>query len=192
MRIVTVLRSGGEYGSQHVTRLQRMVPGHDFVCLTDTRVDCAALPLRHDWPGWWAKMELFAPWVTGDLLYFDLDTTVFKVPTEPERTTVLRDFYHPAQIGSGLMYLKEADRAEVWDEFVRDPARHMRECTTRARWGDQGFIAPFFQDAARWQDIARVYSYKVHCRRGVPRDAEVVCFHGQPRPWAIPELTLDS
>ena len=26
------------------------------------------LPLEHDWPGWWAKMEMFGPSLTGDVL----------------------------------------------------------------------------------------------------------------------------
>ena len=132
---------------------------------------------------------MFAPWVEGDILYFDLDTTIFKLPPIPTRSTVLRDFMAPERIGSGLMFLKEADRAAVWEAFMTDPARHMRECTTHRRWGDQGFIEPFFADALRWQDFAKVYSYKMHCKRGVPPDAQVVCFHGKPRPWDIGELT---
>lgn len=184
-KVATVLRSGGEYKPEHVYRLQRMCGDEPFVCLSDTALRCETIPLRHNWPGWWAKLELFAPWVEGDLLYFDLDTTVLHLPPIPNRSAVLRDFTRPETIGSGMMFLKAEDRAAVWGAFVADPARHMAECRTPARWGDQGFIAPFFKDALRWQDFARVYSYKVHCRQRVPQDAEVVCFHGKPRPWDV-------
>jgi len=184
-KVATVLRSGGEYKPEHVYRLQAMCPDVDFVCLSDVPLHCDRIPLVYAWPGWWAKLELFAPWVEGDLLYFDLDTTVLHLPPIPNRSAVLRDFTRPETIGSGMMFLNAEDRAAVWDAFVADPARHMAECRTPARWGDQGFITPFFKDALRWQDFARVYSYKVHCRQRVPQDAEVVCFHGKPRPWDV-------
>jgi len=184
-KVATVLRSGGEYKPEHVYRLQAMCPDVDFVCLSDVPLHCDRIPLVYAWPGWWAKLELFAPWVEGDLLYFDLDTTVLHLPPIPNRSAVLRDFTRPETIGSGMMFLNAEDRAAVWDAFVADPARHMAECRTPARWGDQGFITPFFKDALRWQDFARVYSYKVHCRQRVPQDAEVVCFHGKPRPWEV-------
>jgi hypothetical protein len=101
----------------------------------------------------------------------------------PGRTTVLADFYRSALMGSGFMFLAEADRARCWAEFSRDPARHMRECVTRERWGDQGFLQPLLAGADRWGPEVR--SFKVHCQAGVPRGTKVVCFHGQPRPWAV-------
>lgn len=61
-------------------------------------------------------------------------------------------------------------------------------CTTREAWGDQGFLMPLIGKRARWG--ANVRSYKVHCRNGVPRGTDVVCFHGKPRPWDIPPLAM--
>jgi hypothetical protein len=59
----------------------------------------------------------------------------------------------------------------------------------------------FAGKAARWQDVlpGQVVSYKIHVqldpKKGkhignglVPAGTRVVCFHGQPRPWAVPEL----
>jgi hypothetical protein len=182
---ICVLRSGGEYLPEHVQRLARQVP--DLVALSDVPVEgVPVIPLQHDWPGWWAKMELFRPDMPGDLMYFDLDTLVLRVPPTPTRTTVLSDFRKLHLIGSGLMFLKHEDRAQVWDAFVADPAKAMRTCTTGYRWGDQGFLLDFYRDAQRWQDIARVYSWKFHCQAGViPADADVVCYHGKPRPWEV-------
>jgi len=58
--------------------------------------------------------------------------------------------------------------------------------------GDQGFLADHgLAGAQRWQSVVpgQICSYKVHdlARRGMPDNARVVCFHGQPRPWA-PEV----
>ena len=51
MKIVTVLRSGGEYRPEHVGRLQEQcaehAPGIPFFCLSDVQVPCARIPLRH-------------------------------------------------------------------------------------------------------------------------------------------------
>jgi len=181
---VCVLRSGGEYGPEHVRWLARQVPG--LVCLSDVPVPgVETAPLKHGWPGWWSKLELFGPAIDGDILYFDLDTVVLKPPELPGRTTVLRDFYFPRLMNSSLMYVAQADKAAIWEAFIKSPEQHMARCTTRTCWGDQGFLQDHIGTAPKWQDGgARVYSYKVHCRHGLPADADVVCFHGQPRPWS--------
>lgn len=179
MTNVCVLRSGGEYGPEHVRWLARQVPG--IVCLSDVPVPgVETVPLEHDWPGWWAKLELFSGSIDGDLMFFDLDTVVFRVPTV-DRTTVLRDFYYPDRIGSGLMYIAEQDKRRVWDAWMDNPAAHMRRA---GRGGDQAFLQDFIGGAQKWQDVASVYSFKAHCQRGLPADADIVCFHGKPRPWA--------
>lgn len=177
-----VLRSGGDFLAEHVQWLARQVPG--LVCLSDTVVaGVETIPLQHDWPGWWAKMEMFGPSLTGDVLMLDLDTVVRELPATPDRTTVLRDFTEPTIIGSGLMYVTAADRARVWDAWLTDPVGHMERCERWPKLGDQGFLMEHLADAARWQDVEPVYSYKQHCRGGLPADAKVVCFHGRPRPW---------
>lgn len=189
MTPICVLRSGGDFTPAHVQWLARQVPG--LVCLSDVEVPgVKTLPLYYGWPGWFSKMELFRPDLRGDLLYLDLDTVVLGDLSEFDvgATTVLRDFVQPGRIGSGFMYLVEMDRPLVWDAWVKDPDRHMRECVTQERWGDQGFLQGVLV-ARRWQDVlpGRVVSYKVHCRSGVPAGAKVVCFHGHPRPWNVTE-----
>jgi hypothetical protein len=180
---ICVLRSGGDFLPEHVQRLAGMVP--DLVCLSDVLVDgVPVIPLQYEWPGWWAKMELFRPDIKGALFYLDLDTTVLRMPWTPTKDTVLTDFGDPSVIGSGLMFLTEETRARVWEAWITNPARHM---AANVKWpaGDQGFLLPFLRNAARWQHQSRVYSFKVHCRKGIPADAEIVCFHGKPRPWSL-------
>lgn len=203
MRVALVLRSGGEYRRSHVaglaTQIRLHLPGAEIVCLSDCDVLCDRIPLRHDWPGWWAKMELFAPWVDDDLLYFDLDTVITGDLADiaaVRRLTLLRDFYHADRLGSGVMFLPAAERASIWAAWIADPSRHMRECRLPEKWGDQGFLQQFWLErAARWQDVlpGQIVSYKVHVRQRqhpresgngtVPDGARVVAYHGKPRPW---------
>lgn len=199
MKVVTVLRSGGEYRPEHVTRLAGQIRNfHDrpeIWCLSDTDVDAVNLaPLRHDWPGWWAKMEMFAPGIAAEpFLYMDLDTSIVGDIGEiaaRDRLTVLSDFYRPEKIQSSLMLVTPEAAARAWEAFTADPDRHMRECVTRARWGDQGFLeAVWGADVERWQDVlsGQCVSFKVDARpKGrIPDGARAVIFHGKPRPWAV-------
>lgn len=198
---VCVLRSGGEYRPEHARRLARMVPG--LVCLSDMEVrGVPTIRLRHDWPGWWAKMELFRPDIDGDLFYLDLDTTIAgKIDdlATVGRTTMLSDFYWPDRPASGVMYLTEDDRRKVWGRWMISPAANMARYR---RDGDQGFIGSVLPDARRWQGDfpGRIVSYKAdiaargmpgfHDKRSkgngtVPAGASVICFHGRPRPWDV-------
>lgn len=184
MKVVTVLKVGGEYNEGHVAWLRKQIPDHIPVeCLTDSVMPddhfegftgAKKIPLQYNaWGGrgWWAKMELFRPDLRGDFLYVDLDTVIhdfdklqFLILTtnwiEDYRPIVLADFYFPAtSIGSGLMWLPEACRGAVWTRWIADPAGHIKH-----NHGDQDFLTPLFWDALRWQEANpfAVVSYKGH------------------------------
>lgn len=193
-RILTVLRSGGEYRPEHVERLRtqcaEFAPGTEFLCLTDMNVP-GGQRLRHGWPGWWSKIEAFR--LRGPILYLDLDTTITGSLTgllgvaRDEPFTVLRDF-NPGQreMGSGLMAWN-GDMRRLYKAFVADPEKHIAENNSARWWGDQGFIERRTTKRAYWQDClpGAVVSWKKHCGSGVPDDARVICFHGRPRPWEV-------
>jgi hypothetical protein len=198
MRLACVLKSGGGFTAAHVGRLRadlaKHLPDYSLFCLSDVDVPCERVPFKIDWPGWWAKMSLFRPDLKGDLLFFDLDTVIVRNIShfaDVCRTTMLTDFLRETDVASGMMYLPEEMRGEVWDSFMRDPALAMRRHNTG---GDQSFLREHqsIRDAARWQRTfpGQVVSYKVHIKtnkgdRPLPPDARVVCFHGQPRPWQL-------
>lgn len=191
--VACVLRSGGIYDPSWVARLRggvaRHLPiEHRFVCLSDVDVPCDRVPLRHDWPGWWAKLEIFR--VPGPVLFFDLDTAIVgdlsgiaRVAAE-NGTTVLRDFYRlGAGIGTGMMAWNDLDLCRgLYETFAADPVGWQNSIGGR---GDQGFL----EDAGcvrfyhRWQDDlpSQIVSYKIHCRAGIPAGARVVCLHGRPK-----------
>lgn len=190
-RILTVLRSGGEYRLEHVARLRAQcaahAPGAEFICLSDV----GEPRLRHGWPGWWSKIECFG--FMGPVLYMDLDTHVvgdlgplLEVATA-RRFTVLRDFNPSSRImGSGLMAWN-GDMGHLLSAFAADPARNMAANRSSRYWGDQGFIERHAGGFTFWQDMlpGAVVSWKKHCAGGIPPAARVVCFHGKPRPWEV-------
>jgi hypothetical protein len=191
--VACVLRAGGEYTPEHVARLkegvEKHLPGARFVCLSDTEVPCERIPLITDWPGWWAKIELMRPDIEGDLLYFDLDTIItgsLQRIASRRGLILLQDFYRKDGLGSGMMHLPACERAPLWRSFAADPGGFMAD---HARGGDQSFMEAFWlRRAKRWQSEVpgQVVSYKKDVRRrGIPATARVVCFHGQPRPWAV-------
>ena len=113
---------------------------------------------------------------------------------------MLRDFYRDGRkykegLQSSLMLLPDADRAEIWDDWIRRPHIHMQE---HVRGGDQVFLEKhFLKRAQRWQDVlpGQIVSAKVDCGAGnafravvVPTNARVIVFHGKPRPWDCPEF----
>lgn len=184
---VCVLRSGGEYNESHVLRLSKQVP--NLHCISDTDIELTkngikVIKLECDWPKWWAKIFLFSPTIKDDLFYIDLDTLVIKMPEMPSVTTVLTDFGDKNVIASGLMYIKHEDKQVVWDAFIKDPQKAMSE---HIKWpaGDGGFINRFYNKCQRWQDVSNIYSWKYHCSRGIPSNADIVCFHGRIRPWDL-------
>lgn len=197
MRIVTVLRSGGEYTPEHVARLKAQcdewAAGIPFCCLADTAVPCKRIPLRQDWPGYWSKLELFR--LPGPILYLDLDSTIcgsfgrLILQAKQAPFTIMRDVYTPHNMQSSVM----AWSGSMWwlyAAFREDPDGLMHN-PNLSHHSDQGII----QDECRkrgfvpeyWQDVlpGALVSYKKDCGDGVPVDARVVVFHGPPRPWEV-------
>lgn len=181
-RLICVFKESEEYTKDVLGWFQALHPGFEV------------LPLKFNYPGWWAKMELFRPDIKGDILYCDLDTIIrgdYTIFSNLEDTYVLSDFYNPDKsIGSGLMYLKEEDRAQIWRDWTRDPLGHMMK-----HRGDQDYLNSFLWYAKRFQTESpgKVLSYKKHIDKTAKkyeagydyRDADVICFHGKPRPWEV-------
>jgi len=200
--IATVLRSGGEFTPEHVQELRHAVATnlhrpHRFVCLSDLPVPgIEVIPLAHDWPTWWPKVELFRTGIfEGPVMFFDLDTWITgsldAFAEEPTEMAMLSDFYHPSNAASGMMmWVPSPATEEIYWEFLRDPAGIMRRLEGS---GDQAWIRSVAPDATRIQNLfpGKVVSWKVHCAEGgIPPTASVVCFHGKPRPWEVQAETI--
>lgn len=192
LTVACVLRSGGIYDASWVARLQAGVAKHlpiehRFVCLSDVDVPCERIPLQHDWPGWWSKIELFR--LPGPVLFFDLDTAIVgdmtdvAIQGQAGPFTILRDFYRLGDgLGSGVMAWHACfNAAAVYQQFRANADFWMGTL----RGGDQFFLEHALSPPVirRWQDVVpgQIVSYKVHCQNGIPPNARVVCLHGRPK-----------
>ena len=191
MTVCCVLRSGGPtFGPRWVRAIYAAVrehaPGARFVCLTDVALPgIPHLPLVHDWPKWWAKVEMWRPGLfSGTVLYLDLDTLVMgdlsPFSAYGGRLAFLSDLYQPRKfIGSGVVLFDGSDPPDLYDRFRADPAGIMAHHTVRSDYWYQS-VAP---TADRIQALypGMVCSYKADARQGPPAGAALVCGHGEPR-----------
>jgi len=194
MMALCVLRSGGKYLPEHVQRLAAQLPGLGLWCLSDVAVPGVPTPpLRHPWPGWWAKLELFRADLKGDLLYLDLDSEIVgdlsrltDYARQQDRSLLLDDPIRPAHANSSVMWLRQADRGAVWSAFTSSPAANMAAYRQWPdRWGDQGFIAAHLPNQGRWP-AGLIRSWRRECQHGIPPGTIVTAWHGKPKPWEVP------
>lgn len=203
LTIACVLRAGGAFTPEWVGRLQGMVaehaPPHRFVCLSDQPVPCERVPLEHEWPRWWPKIECFRPGLfQGPVLYLDLDTIVVGSLDEicaaaaRYRFLALRDFTREDGIGTGVTGWRDQNEVcAIYRSFTLNPEGWMRAVQGR---GDQGFLEELGWGAwtTRWQGVVpgQIVSFKVDgCEAGPPPGARVVCLHGAPK---FDELPAES
>lgn len=208
-RVLTVLRSGGEYGPQHVLAMQRQIaqwaPDASFACLSDTEIPgVTCIPLRHDWPRWWPKLELFRPDIPGGFLFTDLDNVVCG-PIDD----MFRGVYTTQEHGwNALMYVP-ADfplgRA-AYEEFKTDPMGYREKFVSApyaVPFGDAGFVNQFVRGDAwehvlpgqvvnivnllcRWPYYHPKTNPKIYPFRLPDEDTRVVlCANKHRRPWNI-------
>lgn len=197
MLTVLCVYSGG-YPVEYVTRLRDGVKAnlgpHRFVCLTHDEIEgVECLKPLHDWPRWWAKVEIFRPDLPFErVLYIDISSVIvgsLRDIAAQDGVCITKDFYHGTPSQSVLLY-NVGDFAETYAAFLEAPNRWMErgDLCTPPDFGDQILMnrAPV-PDMRYWQDVlpGHVVSYKVDCRDGVPAGARLVKFHGKPKPHEV-------
>lgn len=179
MSKVVCVRTGDKYGQEYVDVLRKMVKKHsdaDVFCLDDRLLRCGL-------PGWWAKMELFAPWNKKyrPFLYFDLDTLILgdisdMVKYEPEGFMMLTEF-SPGYAGaaqSSIMFIpKEVDH--IWEEFIAHKDNNIQRYPS-----DQEFLNQFDWGVIQ-EKFKGIKSYKFDQQQDKPT-GRIICFHGRPKP----------
>lgn len=200
LAVACVYRSGGSYFPRYVRALRDAVARHlrvphRFVCLTDDeRVPCERVPLIHDWPRFYAKIELFRPGLfEGPVLYLDLDTLVVGDIGDFARVAAERDFTAASDPWLGIFNSSimgwSIDCSFVYHRFRRFPAwwQHRFRHEGR-RYGDQGFT----EETLRLRGVAhgvfdqllpgQIASYR-HCAvGGPPPDARICTMMTRPKP----------
>lgn len=163
---------------------------YNFVCFTDTTEKLSKgierIELSGDRPGWWAKTEIFQ--LKGKTIYFDLDTLILtdftKFNLSKGDFIMLKAFNPRRTFASGAMAW-EGDFSFLYEDYTDEDA-------VKFKWDQKyiihkletsGIIPQTFQERG-----SKIYSYKRHCLSGIPTDADLICFHGVPRPIDVPLL----
>jgi hypothetical protein len=200
MKIVTVLRTSDSYKKEYVeliyNQCKKFISHLEFICISDDIKVPGYVKMEHDWPKWWPKMEIFK--IRGPVLYLDLDTVIIKnidsilEEAQKHEFIAIRDFYKEKDklkrtLQSAIIFWKN-DLSYLYEEFKKNPNKHMKECNNEKWWGDQGFIEKHIKtDPVYWQDIVpdKIVSWKLHCKDGIPKNASIIAFHGKPKPWDV-------
>lgn len=206
LNVVLILRSGGDFAFRDVDLLASRILQHyseetkpSIYCYTNIIKGKSVLKnvtlLPHpnpEWTGWWSKMVLFSPELETlrPFLYLDLDTAVVKrldsflPPSRIDDFVMLRDFHAPTRPASGLMWIPAGSEkiSLIWSSWIVNPSKHIAQ-----HRGDQDFIRVTTKPDSFWQDLAKdkVLSFKPSRQQyltTLPDSAEIVCFHGKPRP----------
>jgi hypothetical protein len=197
--VVCVLRSGGIYDASWVEKLQRGVARHlsrphRFYCLSDVDVPCERVPMLHNWPTWYSKLELMRPGViTGDTLYIDLDTAITGsldgMTNFDSDFAMIRSFANPQQPASGVMWFRKVPH-EIYHKFAKQPEAwiaHYDRTGVGAHIGDQGFISDHLANIDFLTDMFDgIRAYKYHCKRKLLPGTAVVCFQGKEKMTTLP------
>lgn len=209
-QILCVCKTGGPYSYEYVKNLFNAVRRHStelfsFVCLTDDdevieKANFDTIELKHGWPGWWSKIELFRP----DLpkipsVYFDLDTVIkgnidFLLQQAHSHAFItLRGFTHrfkkPGHMNfaSGIMAGSFWEYSQVYDSFLKDPRRCMTKKQENWMHGDQGFIASVIgvDNVPRLQEFLPenyiVGKKRINQAGKIPEETRVIAWSGEPR-----------
>jgi hypothetical protein len=189
MTALTVLRSGGDFTAEWARKLMHALaehlPGAAFRCLTDMDGVPGAVPLKNDWPGWWAKLEMLRPeHATGRVLAMDLDTLpvgdLSELASYAGEFALIRDMNNGRRLQSGLMAFRAGpgtEAARLYELFRSDAPNWMRKYRGDGEWLAAHARADALQDLFPGQ----VVSLKRHARRFVPEGARLVLGHGKPR-----------
>lgn len=192
---VVTMRFGDKYGPEYVNRLFRGVTRHcsapfRFWCFTD---DASAYEkgihviVAKDLGGWWNHLYAFSGWTEERQLLIDVDDVVVgsldDLAGYEGPHALNSDVYRPQNVDGGCQVIpREANRV-LYDEFMQAPkAIKARYCSDKEYYIDRINDAPRLEALFPFQWV----SYKVHCGAGLPPNARIVGFHGEPKPADLP------
>jgi hypothetical protein len=199
LTVICVLRSGGIYGPNDVAKLQHNVAQklslpHRFVCLSDIQVPCERIAMQHNWPGWWAKIELFRPGViSGPTIYLDLDNVVLADFAEITQCghdfALMQNLSRPHMVSSAVMWHYHNAPQIVYEKFVVSPqhwVKYHQDNRSGPYLGDQAFIWDALNRDVPVLETEKygICSYRLHVKdQGKPPDwCKIVCFGGKYKP----------
>lgn len=205
--LVVVCRVSDEYTAVRVAELKRQFdrhapPGWTFLCLTDRPVMDYDVALESDWPGWWAKMEVFR--VCGPAIFCDIDV-ILAGPLQAlcdlvegaDATTFLamHRCARPDVFANGMMawngdwswlsasFRPEQDRQQWPNEMMLTAEMLQSSRLSAARGGEP--VIKYVQHEL--PGFMKCYKCEVRKTNIMPPGVSILMFHGAPRPWATGE-----
>jgi uncharacterized Rossmann fold enzyme len=184
------LDRGIEYVKILADMIHRNMPhgvAYQFICFTNSEeiIDNVEFrPLHGKLAGWWNKLYLFKDGHFNPddrIVFFDLDTIITgdltNIISYGGEFAILRDFYRPHGLGSGIMAWKGNWGRDIWEEYERCGFPEIVG-------GDQSWIERCVSSPDILQDIfpGEIVSYKVNAQHFIPSGAKIVAFHGTPKP----------
>ena len=206
---------GNKYSFPYVKNLHNMVERnlttpHKFICFTDNTVIAQRKEFRrtniefrqfkrHDFNGWFNKLQLFSPDsnLDGNTLYMDLDVVIMKniecfgYIGESKNFVGMNDFNPTTGLfnSSIMRFNNEYHSKLIWDEYLKRRSE-FHSCT-----GDQEIVSKLIKghkDTISFPD-EWTQSYKWFDRKGLryhsekwtyeqDLNAKVCVFHGRPNP----------
>jgi hypothetical protein len=193
--VACVLKSGGDFKPKHVKIMADMIASnttvdYNFVALTDMSIEngISTELLQCNLTGWWSKVELF--YLKGPVLYMDLDNIVVDNLDNLLEIVAVMNRYEALMLEPFNPHRKFGNWASAvmaWCGPYPQIVDQLTKWIVNAYGREQMYVSETLEEMGinirPVQDYARVYSYKRHCRHGKPDDAQIICFHGRPRPW---------
>ncbi len=209
--IVLVLRSGGDFSFRDVELIVRHIQGKwkskikpRIVCLWDKVTEkyildgFEAIPLTNQYPGTWSRMALYSPEMEQyrPFLYIDLDTAIiqsieniFDLISDKSQFIVLEDFWQGQnKLATPLVWFptNSSKIKKVWQAWQSNP--------NYSSFRMDNFLRKVISADNYWQALTNtIYDFKPRDGRLltiIPKDANLICFHGKPRIFKIIEGSL--
>jgi len=193
--VVTVYKSGGDYTTDYVYRLQESIkkylPKSKFVCLSDVEIkDVETIQLKHDVPGYWNKIELFEHFKEGKTLSIDLSVVIQK-DLSPlisySGFRMVKDFINPKYFNSCVMTW-EGDHSYIAEKFFANTRKYINDYQVdwNAPWKsglEQKFVEDTAKDPKPFND-GLIVSYKLASDE-MKKKSIIIKWHGRPKPHEV-------
>lgn len=150
---------------------KRLSIPHRFICLSNCPgspkySDIEVIPLKHNWPAWWSKIECFRPDIPGDrFLYIDLDN----IPIGPLDDLVLMDspfiginpdIADKEQKNKPDRIMSIASGVMVWDRDYLPFYEKFSKIYMTSFIGDQDYISAILRDRDLITDFKKSINFE--------------------------------
>ena len=168
---------GNKYSFPYVKNLHNMVERnltipHKFICFTDNTVIAQRKEFRrtniefrqfkrHDFQGWFNKLQLFSPdsQLDGNTLYMDLDVVItenidcFFTYKKEKQVMLIRDFNISTKgYNSSIMrFNNDVMTPKIWEPYLKEKQRYKK------MQGDQNVISELIKQTPDLYDLSLIH-----------------------------------